>query len=156
MHSNCLMYQIYFMKTCTKCWKCAATAIKLNSCSLSFKGLSDCSLSDGFALGPLRLTDDDTAHVQNLTAYFKLCCEDRVLCALCVGIDIEVIIHLEKDSQDEDHSGQHQEDDDEGASSRKGIMQRWMKFSKSLLRNDVVYLLVALASLHHADGWLTK
>lgn len=91
---------------------------------MSFKVLSDCSMRDDW---PLSLQDEDTLHVNNLKAHFKLCCENRTLCTLCVGIDIEVKIHLEKELVDEDHSGQREEDYDEEANIPKGIIRRLME-----------------------------
>lgn len=90
---------------------------------LSFKGLSDCRMRDVSCLLPPPSQDEDTLHVQNLTVYFKLCCENTAPCTLCMGIDIEVNINLEKDTLDEDHSGQQEEDYNEEASTPKGITE---------------------------------
>lgn len=91
---------------------------------LSFKVLSDCSMRDDW---PLSLQDEDTLHVHSLKAHFKLCCENGTLCTLCIGIDIEVNIHLEEELLDEDHSGQREEDYDEEAKNPKGIIQRLLE-----------------------------
>lgn len=76
---------------------------------------------------PLSLRDEDSIHVHNLKAYFKLCCENRTLCTLCLGIDIEVSIHLEKELQDVDHFRKREEDYDEEEKIPKGITQRLME-----------------------------
>lgn len=56
-----------------------------------------------------------------------MCCENRTLCTLCLEIDIEVSIHLEKEQLDEDHYGQREEDYDEEEKNPKGIIQRLME-----------------------------
>lgn len=84
------------------------------------EGLSDCRMRDVSCLLPPPSQDEDTLQVQNLTVYFKLCCENTALCTLCMGIDIEVNINLEKDTLDEDHSGQQEEDYNEEARTPKG------------------------------------
>lgn len=88
---------------------------------MSFKGLSDCLMRDVSCLLPPPLQDEDTLHVQILAAYFKLCCENTAPCTLCMGIDIEVNIDLEKDTLDEDHSGQQKEDYNEDVRTTKGM-----------------------------------
>lgn len=80
----------------------------------------------------LSTRDDNTVDVQNLTAYFKLCCQDTASCALCLGIDTEVNIHLEKDLQDEHYSGQDEEDYNEETRIPKGIIQCLIKPYRSL------------------------
>lgn len=90
---------------------------------MSFKGLSDCGMTDVSCLVPPPWPEEDTLHVQNLTVYFKLCCESTAPCTLCMGIDIEVNINLEKDTLDEDHSGQPEEDYNEEARTPKGITE---------------------------------
>ncbi|XP_070704578.1 uncharacterized protein il17rc [Pempheris klunzingeri] len=71
------------------------------------QGLSNCNMKDEM---PLTEAENKAVDVQNLTPYFKLCCKDGVACALYLVIDTEVIIHLDKDMEDKDHSGLDEED----------------------------------------------
>lgn len=52
---------------------------------------------------------DGTVDVQKLTPHFKLCCKHEVLCTLCLVIDTELYVHLDKDMEDEG-SGPDEED----------------------------------------------
>lgn len=88
----------------------------------------------------LPVRDDNAVDVQKLTPYFKLCCQDTAPCALCLGIDIEVNIHLEKEVQDEHHSGQDEEDYNEETRIPKGIIQCLMKPYRLLLWNKTSVL----------------
>ncbi|KAM8917207.1 uncharacterized protein il17rc isoform 2-T2 [Spinachia spinachia] len=53
---------------------------------ICLQGLSDCTIEDMMLLSP---RNDDVA-VRNLKPYFKLCCRDGALCALCLVIDTEI------------------------------------------------------------------
>lgn len=70
------------------------------------QGLSDCTMKDEM---PLTLPENDAVDVQNLTAYFKLCCKDTAPCTLCLVIDTEFPID-DEDVEDEGHSGLDEED----------------------------------------------
>lgn len=60
---------------------------------------------------------NDAVDIQNLTPNVKLCCNDSVaLCTLCLVIDTEISIDLDKDLEDEGHSGY-----DEETENLKGI-----------------------------------
>ncbi|XP_034545010.1 interleukin-17 receptor C [Notolabrus celidotus] len=71
------------------------------------QGLSNCTMEDELLLS---LKENDSAHVLNLTPYFKLCCKDRAPCRLCLVIDAEITIHAGKDLEDEGHFGADEED----------------------------------------------
>ncbi|CAJ1050717.1 interleukin-17 receptor C [Xyrichtys novacula] len=71
------------------------------------QGLSNCTIEDEL---PLALTANDLVDIQNLTSYFKLCCEDRGPCGLCLVIETEVIINEDQDTEDVGHSGFDEED----------------------------------------------
>ncbi|XP_032362832.1 uncharacterized protein LOC116674505 [Etheostoma spectabile] len=71
------------------------------------KGLSDCTI---MSHGHVTVAEDNNAvYVQNLTPSIKLCCKDSAPCTLCLMIDIEINIHLDKVSEDEG-SGYEEED----------------------------------------------
>lgn len=89
---------------------------------------------------PLSVREDNAVEVRKLTPYFKLCCQDTTQCALCLGIDTEVNIDLEKDVQDELHSGQDEEDYNEETRIPKGIIQCSMKPYRSFLWNQTTVL----------------
>lgn len=98
---------------------------------LSLQGLSDCTMRNEL---PLPVRCDNTVEVQKLTPYFKLCCQDTMSCALCLGIDIEVNIHPEN-VQDELQSGQDEEDCNEETRIPNGTIQCLMTPYRSLLWN---------------------
>lgn len=45
--------------------------------------------------------DNDAVEVHKLTPHFKLCCKNRALCTLCLVIDAELYVRLDKDVEDE-------------------------------------------------------
>lgn len=53
--------------------------------------------------------DDDAVDVQKLTPHFKLCCKDKAVCTLCLVIDAELHVRLDKEEED-DGSGPDEED----------------------------------------------
>lgn len=67
------------------------------------QGLLDCTIKDEV---PLAEAENNSLDVQNLTAYFKLCCKDSRPCTLCLVTDILPDIDME----DEGHSGLDEED----------------------------------------------
>uniref|UniRef100_UPI0037E941E6 interleukin-17 receptor C n=1 Tax=Semicossyphus pulcher TaxID=241346 RepID=UPI0037E941E6 len=71
------------------------------------EGVSNCTMEDEMAL---TVEEDDSVDVRSLTPYFKLCCSDRAPCTLCLLIDTEIHIHVDKDMEDESHSGNDEED----------------------------------------------
>ncbi|XP_070815888.1 interleukin-17 receptor C [Chaetodon trifascialis] len=96
---------------------CLLLTVCVSACSLEIsgydshevicsQGLSDCTMKDEM---PLNVAENDV-DVKNLTPYFKLCCEDRAPCTLCLVIDTELSIYADKDVEDEGHSGLDEED----------------------------------------------
>ncbi|KAG7244598.1 hypothetical protein INR49_029617 [Caranx melampygus] len=74
------------------------------------QGFSECTMKD---MMPLLPNDDgDAVNVLNLTANFKLCSKSSESCTLCLVIDTELHIHLDNDTEDEEHSGIVEEEDD--------------------------------------------
>ncbi|XP_070758554.1 uncharacterized protein il17rc isoform X2 [Enoplosus armatus] len=71
------------------------------------QGLSDCTMKDEMFL---TVAENDAVDVRNLTPHFKLCCKDREPCTLCLEIDTEIDIQLDKHMEDEGHSGLDEED----------------------------------------------
>lgn len=69
----------------------------------------------------LNLANNDDVDVQKLTTQFKLCCKDRAPCTLCMIIDIEINVTLDKDSEDEAIYGDEY-DYSENTSNAKGII----------------------------------
>lgn len=69
----------------------------------------------------LNLANNDDVDVQKLTTQFKLCCKDRGPCTLCMIIDIEINVTLDKDSEDE-VLYEDEYDYSENASNAKGII----------------------------------
>lgn len=66
---------------------------------------------------PFDEDENDYVAIQNLKPYVKLCCSNNtVLCTLCLMIHTEISIDLDRDLEDEEHSGS-----DEGT---KGIKKR--------------------------------
>ncbi|KAI4827403.1 hypothetical protein KUCAC02_030799 [Chaenocephalus aceratus] len=74
------------------------------------KGLSNCTMKDEM---PFNVPEENAVVVQNLTAYFKLCCRDRAPCVLCLIIETEINSHPGEAQEDEGHSGNGEEDDEE-------------------------------------------
>ncbi|XP_056249743.1 interleukin-17 receptor C [Seriola aureovittata] len=70
------------------------------------QGLSECTMKDEIPF----LLENDAVDVLNLTAYFKLCSKSSESCTLCLVIDMELHIHPDNDTEDEDHSGLDGED----------------------------------------------
>ena len=66
------------------------------------------------------LAENDGVDVQNLTANIYLCPDTKETCALCLVIDTEFHIRLDKDMEDEGPSGNNEEDDSEEARKPKG------------------------------------
>ncbi|KAK2859774.1 hypothetical protein Q5P01_004394 [Channa striata] len=62
------------------------------------QGLSLCTMKDVMSL-PVR--DNEAVEVQKLTPHFRLCCEDKASCTLCLVIDAEVYINVDEDMEDE-------------------------------------------------------
>ncbi|TNN84305.1 Interleukin-17 receptor C [Liparis tanakae] len=73
----------------------------------SIQVLSDCTIKDEM---PLIVAENNGVGVHNLTPYFKLCCRDGALCALCLVIDTEINFNPENDMEDEGPSGNDEED----------------------------------------------
>ncbi|XP_053293718.1 interleukin-17 receptor C [Pleuronectes platessa] len=82
------------------------------------QGLSDCTMKDEIIL----LAENDGVDVQNLTANFNLCSDTKETCALCLVIDTEFHIHLDKNMEDEGPSGNNEEDDSEEARKPKASL----------------------------------
>ncbi|XP_042349936.1 interleukin-17 receptor C [Plectropomus leopardus] len=74
---------------------------------ICLQGLSDCTMKDAI---PLIVAGNSAVDIQNLTPYFKLCCRDQAPCVLCLVIEAEINIILDKDMEDEGHSGHDEED----------------------------------------------
>lgn len=86
--------------------------------STSFQGLDDCTMMNDLALN---LANNDDVDVQKLTTKFMLCCKDRAPCTLCMIIDVEINVTLDKDSQDE-ATYEDEYDYSEHTSNAKGII----------------------------------
>ncbi|TDH14047.1 hypothetical protein EPR50_G00039090 [Perca flavescens] len=71
------------------------------------QGLSDCTMNKR---NILVVEDNNAVNVQNLTPSIELCCRDSATCTLCLVIDIDINIHLDKVIEDEGHSGYEEED----------------------------------------------
>lgn len=72
---------------------------------------------------PFNVPEENAVVVQNLTAYFKLCCRDRAPCVLCLIIETEINSHPGEAQEDEGHSGNGEEDDEEETERNfKGII----------------------------------
>lgn len=69
-----------------------------------FKGLSDCTIENVLFIA------NSTVEVQKLQPGFKLCCKENTACTLCLVIEVELYIPLEKDLGDEDQSGGDEDD----------------------------------------------
>lgn len=94
--------------------------IKLLSCfHFPFtQGLSECTMKMGYETD---LTEaDDAVDVLSLTAFPKLCCKDGAPCKICLVLDVEINIRLdmEKDMEDEGHSGLEEEEEDYSEETR--------------------------------------
>lgn len=71
-----------------------------------FKAFSDCTIRNG-------LYEQKDNHVQ-FEASFKLCCKAERNCALCLVLETEISnIPMDKDVENDNHSGTDQEDDNE-------------------------------------------
>ncbi|XP_028262445.1 uncharacterized protein LOC114436404 isoform X2 [Parambassis ranga] len=70
------------------------------------QGLVDCSMTDVMLL----MATKNTADVQTLQPKFKLCCKAGKMCTLCLVIDAELYIQLQKDRIDEGSAGSDEED----------------------------------------------
>lgn len=92
----------------------------------SFQGLLDCTIKDEV---PLAEAENNSLDVQNLTAYFKLCCKDSRPCTLCLVTDILPDIDME----DEGHSGLDEEDSSAETINPKGINKGCMQPTVMLL-----------------------
>lgn len=68
------------------------------------KGLSDCTIKN------LLYQANGTVDVQKIQPGFKLCCEDKPACTLCLVIEIELHIPLDRNLEVEDHSGGDEDD----------------------------------------------
>lgn len=74
------------------------------------QGLSNCTMEDESLLN---VEENKSVEVKNLTPYFKLRCEEARPCRLCMVIETEVNIHVNKNLEDEDHSGTNDEEYEE-------------------------------------------
>ncbi|XP_068451068.1 uncharacterized protein il17rc [Clinocottus analis] len=74
---------------------------------ICLQGISDCTIKDEMSL---IVAENNGVGVQNLTPYAKLCCSDGALCALCLVIDTQINFNPDKDTEDEGHSGNDEED----------------------------------------------
>lgn len=75
----------------------------------------------------LSLNKNDSVDVLKLTPEFKLCCNDKAPCRLCLVIDAEIKIRAKNDQEDEDHSGVDEEDYMEETRNPKGTDKNaWM------------------------------
>lgn len=63
------------------------------------KGLSDCTMEN------ILFQANSTVDVQKIEPGFKLCCEDKPACTLCLVIEVELLNPLDKNLEVEDHSG---------------------------------------------------
>lgn len=90
------------------------------------KGFSECTMKDKM---PLMLDDDgDAVNVLNLTANFKLCSKSNETCTLCLVIHTELHIRVDNNTEDEEHSGiVEKEDDSEEMRNVKGITKDYMQ-----------------------------
>ncbi|XP_036956919.1 interleukin-17 receptor C-like [Acanthopagrus latus] len=82
------------------------------------QGLSECTMKMGYETD---LTEaDDAVDVLSLTAFPKLCCKDGAPCKICLVLDVEINIRLdmEKDMEDEGHSGLEEEEEDYSEETR--------------------------------------
>lgn len=70
----------------------------------------------------LLIATKDTADVQNLQPTFKLCCKARKMCKLCLVVDAELYIQLQKDRIDEGSAGPDEEDYSKETSNPRGII----------------------------------
>lgn len=52
----------------------------------------------------LSLANSEAVDVVNVTPHFKLCCEDRALCTLCMAIDLEMKINQETSKEQLEYS----------------------------------------------------
>ncbi|XP_017290980.1 interleukin-17 receptor C [Kryptolebias marmoratus] len=68
------------------------------------QGLSDCTIKN------VLFQANSTVDIQKLQPDFKLCCEKETLCTLCLDIEMELYIPLDKDLEDEDQSGGDEDD----------------------------------------------
>ncbi|XP_034726093.1 interleukin-17 receptor C-like isoform X2 [Etheostoma cragini] len=73
------------------------------------QGLSDCTIMSHVLMTQTVAEDNNAVYVQKLTPSIKLCCRDSAPCTLCLMIDIEINIHLDKVNEDES-SGYGEED----------------------------------------------
>lgn len=90
------------------------------------KGFSECTIKDKMLL--MRDDDGDAVNVLNLTANFKLCSKSSASCTLCLVIHTELHIRVDNNTENEEHSGiAEKEDDSEEMRNVKGITKDYMQ-----------------------------
>ncbi|XP_069559436.1 interleukin-17 receptor C [Brachyistius frenatus] len=118
---------------------CVLLTLHMSACGLEIsgyeseevicsQGLSDCTMKDEVSLSEPKNTVD----VQNIKPDFKLCCEDRTTCTLCLVIETEIYIHPEKAVEDEGHSGSEEEDNSDETSNPKASVMVCYKIAATL------------------------